>query len=45
VLTIGLGDARVVERLEIRWPSGAEQVLQDVTVDRPLSLVEPAPTS
>jgi enediyne biosynthesis protein E4 len=41
VLTLGLGDARVVERIEIRWPSGARQSLLDIDVDQTLELVEP----
>ncbi len=37
----GLGPATVVERLEIRWPSGTRQTLHDVAVDRRMRLVEP----
>ncbi|MCH2662616.1 CRTAC1 family protein, partial [bacterium] len=29
-LTFGLGDAEGIDRLEIRWPDGAEEVLEDV---------------
>ncbi|MEM8931577.1 MAG: CRTAC1 family protein, partial [Acidobacteriota bacterium] len=37
----GLGDATVVDRLVVRWPSGDETVLDDVGVDRYLRIVEP----
>ena len=40
-LTIGLGDATRIPRLLIRWPSGAEQVLEDLPVNRFLRLKEP----
>jgi len=42
VLTIGLGDAPVVDRLEIEWPSGTRQTLEGVAVNQELDLVEPA---
>jgi len=38
----GLGPFRVVDRLEIRWPSGTVQVLQKVPADRLLVVQEPA---
>ena len=38
----GLGTRTRVERLVIRWPSGVEQVLQDVAVDQCLTVQEPA---
>ncbi|MFO1009783.1 MAG: CRTAC1 family protein [Planctomycetota bacterium] len=38
----GLGAAAKLERLVVRWPSGREQVLTDVAVDRRL-VVEEAP--
>jgi len=41
VLTLGLGDLRRIERLEIRWPSGAAQTLIDVGVDREMVVEEP----
>jgi hypothetical protein len=37
----GLGSSPRVERLEIRWPSGKVQVLQDLAADQKLSVVEP----
>jgi hypothetical protein len=30
----GLGDARTVERVEVRWPSGQEEAWTDVAIDR-----------
>ncbi|MEW6749681.1 MAG: CRTAC1 family protein [Candidatus Latescibacterota bacterium] len=39
----GLGDAAQADRLEIRWPSGAVQVLEDVRADQELTVTEPAP--
>jgi enediyne biosynthesis protein E4 len=40
-LHFGLGSARTA-RLEIRWPSGARQVLDDVPADQFLEVQEPA---
>lgn len=37
----GLGQAQGVKSLEIRWPSGRLQTLQDVAVDRILTVQEP----
>jgi hypothetical protein len=39
---LGLGTAKCVERLEVRWPSGKVQVLEDVAVDRLLTIREEA---
>ena len=36
----GLGDRPRVDRVEVRWPSGAEQVFEDVAADRRYALVE-----
>ncbi len=36
----GLGTANKVERLEIHWPSGTEQVLTDVRADQVLTVTE-----
>jgi enediyne biosynthesis protein E4 len=36
----GLGQAQGVKSLEIRWPSGKRQTLQDVAVDRILTIKE-----
>lgn len=40
----GLGADTSVERLEIRWPSGIEQILQDVKADRQTNIEEPTET-
>ena len=40
-LFFGLGDSTSVDRLEVRWPSGAEQVLQNVPAGRLLVVTEP----
>ena len=40
-LHFGLGKAERVDRLEVRWPSGAVQVLSDLAVDQHLTVVEP----
>jgi enediyne biosynthesis protein E4 len=37
----GLGEAKVVDEIEIRWPSGTTQVLRKVEADRILPVVEP----
>lgn len=41
ILHFGLGAAGKVERIVVRWPSGATQTLTDVAVDRELTIVEP----
>ncbi|MEE8583403.1 MAG: FG-GAP-like repeat-containing protein, partial [Acidobacteriota bacterium] len=38
----GLGDERVVERLEIRWPSRRVQVIRNLRADQILEIKEPA---
>jgi hypothetical protein len=40
-LHFGLGDAKVVDTIEIVWPSGAKQVLKSQAVDRVLVVTEP----
>ena len=40
-LTFGLGDSTRVDRLEIRWPGGAEQILENVPAGRLLVVQEP----
>lgn len=40
-LHFGLGDQRKIDRLEIRWPGGRVQVLQEVAVDLILKIKEP----
>jgi hypothetical protein len=37
----GLGTAKVVDEIEIRWPSGTLQTLKNVPADRILHVVEP----
>ena len=37
---LGLGDAKKVDRLTVRWPSGDEQVFKDVDVNRQLLIRE-----
>ena len=39
-LHFGLGAVRAVERIEISWPSGARQVLEDQAVDRIMTIKE-----
>ena len=41
-LHFGLGANTVVERVEIRWPSGKSQVLEDIAADRVLRVEEPS---
>ena len=43
-LTFGLGDATRVDRLEVRWPGGAIQVLENVPAGRLLVVQEPVET-
>ena len=38
----GLGGAKDVRRVEVRWPSGTVQVLKEIAADRILEIVEPA---
>ncbi len=40
-LHFGLGQAERVDRLEVRWPSGAVQVLSDIAAEQILTVVEP----
>jgi enediyne biosynthesis protein E4 len=42
VLTFGLGDARAIDRLEIRWPSGRLQTIQGPPLNTLLKVEEPA---
>jgi hypothetical protein len=37
----GLGGSRVIREIEIRWPSGTRQLLQNVTADQVLAVTEP----
>jgi hypothetical protein len=42
-LRVGLGSEAVAKTVEVRWPSGAVQTLQDVPAGQTLVLTEPAP--
>jgi len=37
----GLGSATKVDKLTIHWPSGVEQTLENLSVDRILTVEEP----
>ena len=39
-LHVGLGDAIGIDSLEVTWPSGRQELLRDVAVDRRLNLIE-----
>jgi hypothetical protein len=39
----GLGSAKLVSLVEVRWPSGAAQQIKDVTLNRILTVREPEP--
>ncbi|MCX7605209.1 MAG: ASPIC/UnbV domain-containing protein, partial [Bryobacteraceae bacterium] len=41
----GLGTAKRIREIEIRWPSGIRQVLNDVAVNQILKVTEPAATA
>jgi hypothetical protein len=43
-LHAGLGAAKIIQRLEIRWPSGTRQVLTNVAVNQILVVEEPPGT-
>jgi hypothetical protein len=40
-LHFGLGDAAIVERVEVRWPDGRKTVLENVATDRLLVVTRP----
>jgi len=42
-LFFGLGSARRIDRIDIRWPSGVEQSLDNLSADRLHKIEEPAP--
>ena len=42
-LTIGLGKTSRIDRLEITWPSGIRQVVQDPPLQRSLAIEESLP--
>jgi enediyne biosynthesis protein E4 len=37
----GLGAAKIVQQIDITWPSGTRQVLKDVAVNQVLAVTEP----
>ena len=37
----GLGDAKRIQRIEVLWPSGTQQILNDVAVNQILVIKEP----
>jgi len=39
-LLLGVGDAKQIDHLSIRWPSGLVQEFTDVPVDKPLTITE-----
>ena len=41
-LEFGLGQATVVDEIEVLWPSGRSQVLTNIPVDQVVAVVEPA---
>ncbi|MBK8979249.1 MAG: VCBS repeat-containing protein [Planctomycetes bacterium] len=41
----GLGSATRIDRLEVRWPSGAVQSFRDLPVDQRITVTEPAGTA
>ena len=40
-LHVGVGAAKVVQQIDVRWPSGAKQTLKDVAVNQILVVKEP----
>lgn len=40
-LHFGLGKARIIQRIEILWPSGTKQILKDIAVNQILVVEEP----
>jgi hypothetical protein len=39
-MLFGLGPDALVERLEIRWPSGEQETLENIPADRYVTLVQ-----
>ena len=42
-LHFGLGSESVASKIAVRWPSGAQQVLEDIEADRVITVREPGP--
>jgi hypothetical protein len=40
-LHVGLGTAKIVQQIEVLWPSGTRQILKDVGVNQILVVEEP----
>jgi len=40
-LHVGLGSAKIIQRIEVLWPSGTKQMLKDVAVNQVLTVKEP----
>lgn len=40
-LHFGLGNAEMIEKIEVRWPSGNKQTLENIKVNQILNIVEP----
>ena len=40
VALFGLGESTTIDRLEVRWPSGARSVREDLAVDRQVTVRE-----
>ena len=40
-LHFGLGAAKVIQQIEVLWPSGVRQVLKDIAVNQVLVIDEP----
>ena len=41
-LEFGLGSTNVVDEIRVRWPSGRNQIINDVVSDQVLEIIEPA---
>jgi hypothetical protein len=39
-IILGLGDAKVIDRLEVRWPSGKTQIYKNLAANRYFLLKE-----
>jgi hypothetical protein len=39
-VTIGLGNADKVDSVEINWPGGTRQKVENVLIDRPMTITE-----
>jgi len=37
----GLGNSEIIERIEIKWPSGKTQILENISVNQILNVIEP----